>query len=594
MPRRAHLILAILLALAFQYLAPASLAQGSGSVSLTLSALNLGYGHRLHATGTVQADAPCAGGRTVDLQLKPVGTTVWTLAGSRTSAGDGSFDFALTPHRNAAYRAVATAAVVGATTCEHLASPFATGVVAAAVGFALSSPRVAAGNCVRGVITVQPNKSGQHVRLQRLGSSGWRTISTLTLDGSSRAVAKLCKTWSAVGTRSVLRATWPVQDATTAAGASAPSTLSVIKAYWMKKIDRMTAGRAAGVSIRSGGRVLYARAATAPFAPASNEKLLLSMALLDRLGPTFTIKTDAATARVRRGVVRGNLWILGHGDPSTDKHDIGVLARRIASAGVHKVRGRVMGSTAYFARDWFAPGWRRDFPATEVGLPSALTFLENRVRGRNVHRPERYAAVSLTRRLKRLGVPVRGRPGAGTPPSGLRVLASVSSPSLAGMMGHMDRLSDNFFAEVLGKRLAVAAYGPPGTIARGASVIGAWTRAHGVRIRAYDSSGLSYDDRVTPAGVTTLLQYAGGTPWGPRLRSLLPAPGQGTLEHRLGGVRVRAKTGTLVNRSALSGWVWLSRRGTWGQFSVLDRGMGSWVAKPMEDAIVRTVARYAH
>jgi D-alanyl-D-alanine carboxypeptidase/D-alanyl-D-alanine-endopeptidase (penicillin-binding protein 4) len=162
------------------------------------------------------------------------------------------------------------------------------------------------------------------------------------------------------------------------------------------------------------------------------------------------------------------------------------------------------------------------------------------------------------------------------------------------MMGHMDRISDNFFAEVLGKRLAVAVSGVPGTIAHAAAAISSWTKAHGVAIHVYDSSGLSYLDRVTPDGITRLIQFAQGTPWGPTLRSLLPTPGQGTLQGRLAGVRVHAKTGTLDFVSALSGWVWLSQLGTWAQFSILDRGMQPWVSKPMEDAIVRAVANYAH
>ena len=37
------------------------------------------------------------------------------------------------------------------------------------------------------------------------------------------------------------------------------------------------------------------------------------------------------------------------------------------------------------------------------------------------------------------------------------------------------------------------------------------------------------------------------------LRMALPHANQGTLRHRLGGVRIRAKTGTLINVSALTG-----------------------------------------
>jgi D-alanyl-D-alanine carboxypeptidase len=479
-------------------------------------------------------------------------------------------------------------------TCEQLASSAAKSTVAAAVTLTLSSLKLRAGGCVRAAIGVQPNKSGRHVSLQQRGPTGWRTFASLTLDASSHAATKLCRGWSSVGKRLTLRARWPAQDTLNVVGVSGRSILSVVEANWMLKIDRLTKGRTVGVSIRSNGRILYDRAADVPFAPASNEKLLLSMALLDRLGPSFTIRTDAGVPRLRHGVVHGNLWILGHGDPSTGKHDIGVLAHRISSAGVQRVTGSVMGSTSYFRHDWFAPGWKSFYQATEVGLPSALTFLENHVHGHNVHRPERYAARALTRRLRNLGVRVAGRPGSGAPPGGLQRVASVTSPSLVGLMTHMDHFSDNFFAEVLGKRLAVAVSGAPGTIAHAAAAISSWTQAHGVPIHVYDSSGLSYSDRVTPGGITKLLQFAQGATWGPTLRSILPSGGQGTLEGRLTGVRVHAKTGTLDYISALSGWVWLSQLGSWAQFSILDRGMAAWYAKDMEDGIVRATARYGH
>ena len=97
-----------------------------------------------------------------------------------------------------------------------------------------------------------------------------------------------------------------------ATGSSPASVLSVVKAAWMRHIGRLIGGRTVGVSIRAKGRVLYERGATSPFAPASNEKLMLSMALLDHMGTGHRIDTVAAAGPVRHGVIRGNLWILGH------------------------------------------------------------------------------------------------------------------------------------------------------------------------------------------------------------------------------------------------------------------------------------------
>ncbi|HWL90883.1 MAG TPA: D-alanyl-D-alanine carboxypeptidase, partial [Actinomycetota bacterium] len=59
------------------------------------------------------------------------------------------------------------------------------------------------------------------------------------------------------------------------------------------------------------------------------------------------------------------------------------------------------------------------------------------------------------------------------------------------------------------------------------------------------------------------------------------------------GVRVRAKTGTLIDISALSGWVWLEHEGRWGEFSIMSRGMSKSDAVAIENRIVRIVAARA-
>jgi len=55
-----------------------------------------------------------------------------------------------------------------------------------------------------------------------------------------------------------------------------------------------------------------------------------------------------------------------------------------------------------------------------------------------------------------------------------------------------------------------------------------------------------------------------------------------------------AKTGTLDDISALSGWVRLSRTGEWATFSILSGGFSPTTAKQVEDAVVSTLYRYAH
>ncbi|MFN2545704.1 MAG: D-alanyl-D-alanine carboxypeptidase/D-alanyl-D-alanine-endopeptidase [Actinomycetota bacterium] len=589
--RRTAYTIALVLALLSPFLVSA-VAQAE-SASLQLTPPRVTWGESQRASGLVAADQPCAAGRAVALERRETGATVWEDIDSTTSGDDGTFTFTFTAPTNAAYRAVVQAGLLGSVTCNEIDSAAAKGTVLAKVSLTAGRARIHAGDCVRLTSVVQPVKQGQDVRVQERSAAGWRTVSSATLDASSRAVDDRCFAWTGIGSHR-FRMLWPKQDDLNAPGASRTVSIQVLRAPWMQRIDALTAGRTVGVSIRAAGRVLYERAGQVPLIPASNEKLLLSMALLDRMDPTLRIPTIAAAPKLGgHGVVHGNLWILGRGDPSIGKGDIVELAKAIVAAGVHRITGRVMGSTSYFAHDWFARGWKPEFPKEELGLPSALTFRENHIDGRNPHDPERFAAEALTRRLRAGGVRVHGSPGSGSAPGALRQIAAIQSPPLAGLMTQMDQTSDNFFAEVLGKVLGVSVAGVPGTIAKGAGAIRGFAARHGVHLGAYDSSGLSYANRVSPDGVTKLLEYAARAEWGDTLLDVLASPGEGTLEDRLHGVQVHAKTGTLEDISALSGFVWVGKLQAWAEFSILDRGMCSCRSKPMEDAIVRTIAKAA-
>ena len=385
----------------------------------------------------------------------------------------------------------------------------------------------------------------------------------------------------------------------------APPAHAQARAAWKVSLDEVTAGKDVGVSVRLHGQPLYAKGAYQRRVPASNAKLLLTMALYNRVRPDSTITTTAAARTMTNGTVDGNLWIIGRGDPSVTgagqfgkrlpfrPAHLALLARRISDNGVRRITGRVKGAVAYFKHDWWAHGWEATFPSTYAPLASGLSFQGNNDGERNIGDPEVRAARYVTRRLRALGVHVANEAGAGSLPSGTRRIAAIRSAPLRDMVTFTNRRSSNFFAEMLGKRLSVAAGTRPGTIAGGAREVQRWAAARDVAVTAYDASGLSYDNRVSPAGMTALLEHTAGGPTFTDVRVSLPRGGQGTLEDRLTDVLLRAKTGTLSGKSALSGWVWLERRRAWASFSILSQGTTKDQAVRMENRIVRVLAERA-
>jgi len=384
-----------------------------------------------------------------------------------------------------------------------------------------------------------------------------------------------------------------VAATTPVSAAPSGAATTTVRPRWMQRIDTVVGDQAVSVVIGYQGTDLYTHRDWVRRRPASNEKLLLSMALFDRFPSTLTLPTRVLATRrpAANGVLRGDLWISGHGDPEVGPADMGELAADLKARGITRIVGRVMGSTGPFVRDWFAPGWRDYFPQDYVAIPTALTFRGNVDRlGRHIDDPERRAALGLTTRLRAAGIRVRGKPGMGVAPPGLVPLASVRSVPLRALIHRMDLWSRNFYAEVLGKYLSGRVTGLPGSIARAGRTIAAYAHAHGAPdVVAHDSSGLSYANRITAQDIVTLLQDADGQPWGATLRDVLAHGDQGTLKGRLPNVEVRAKTGTLTDISALSGWVWLNREQAWAEFSILSGGMSKSRSVAIENAIVQVV-----
>jgi D-alanyl-D-alanine carboxypeptidase len=363
---------------------------------------------------------------------------------------------------------------------------------------------------------------------------------------------------------------------------------------WVERIDHLVGEHPMSVAIGNDGDYWYRHAAWTARPPASNQKLLLSMALLDSFPPTRTIRTRVMTsAPIVDGVVQGDLWLVSRGDPENDRTGVAAPAKALADAGIRRVRGSVLGSTGPFVRDWWATGWREYFPTYYIPIPTALVFARNEdAFGRNIADPELRAAAFLAKRMEQRGIKVRRGAGVGVAPPKMRVVTQRLSAPLQGIMRRMNVYSRNLWAEVLGKYLGDET-SANSTIAGGAGAVCAFTAANGESFVCHDNSGLSYANRARAVGILRLLWLADTRAWGPVLRATLPSGGQGTLKDRLLDVRLRAKTGTLQGVSALSGWVWLRRSEGWAEFSILSSGMSPVTAKSIEDQILRVVSANA-
>lgn len=90
------------------------------------------------------------------------------------------------------------------------------------------------------------------------------------------------------------------------------------------------------------GTVLWEYEAHKPLVPASLVKLLTSYAALKVMGADYRFRTEIwADGKPLHGVLSGNLWIKGYGDPFLVPERVWLLAQKVRSQGIEKVQGGI-------------------------------------------------------------------------------------------------------------------------------------------------------------------------------------------------------------------------------------------------------------
>ncbi|WP_152363260.1 D-alanyl-D-alanine carboxypeptidase/D-alanyl-D-alanine endopeptidase [Microlunatus speluncae] len=127
------------------------------------------------------------------------------------------------------------------------------------------------------------------------------------------------------------------------------------------------------------GETLYERNGDQRMLPASNTKLFSSAAAMDVLGPSYRFHTDVlATAPVRGGTLRGDLFLKGYGDPTTLESDYVGLAKELRAAGIRRVHGDLVADDSYFDDVRLGDSWAWDDESAYYAAQiSALTLAPN-------------------------------------------------------------------------------------------------------------------------------------------------------------------------------------------------------------------------
>ncbi|MBU2590570.1 MAG: D-alanyl-D-alanine carboxypeptidase/D-alanyl-D-alanine-endopeptidase [Nitrospinae bacterium] len=183
---------------------------------------------------------------------------------------------------------------------------------------------------------------------------------------------------------------------------------------------------------------------------------------------------------------------------------------------------------------------------------------------RTISNPPLFAAKTFRSFLEKEGILVTGNITIGETPSTAKELLQKESKSLSVIIRDLNKMSNNFVAEQILKTMGAEVIAPPGTTAKGIKVVEDFLEKLGIKRGEYkmvDGSGLSKENRLTPAQIIKVLVYTDNdfTIKSDFISSLSVMGTDGTLKDR--SIRngknrsVRAKTGTLDNVSSLSGYL---------------------------------------
>ena len=142
-----------------------------------------------------------------------------------------------------------------------------------------------------------------------------------------------------------------------------------------------------GVEVRSlqSGERLFELNAAKLMMPASNMKVVTLAVTAETLGWDYRFTTSLETsATVQDGVLRGDLFVRGNGDPTINRRDtraaavLDQWAESLRAAGIHEIAGRMVGDDQAFDDEGIGDGWSWDYLQFGYAAPvGALQINEN-------------------------------------------------------------------------------------------------------------------------------------------------------------------------------------------------------------------------
>lgn len=324
--------------------------------------------------------------------------------------------------------------------------------------------------------------------------------------------------------------------------------------------------------------------------PASTQKIVTAVAALSLLGAGHEYRTRAYhTGYVSAdSVLHGDIYVRGDFDPAYSYSDVKELVRSIRGLGIRGIDGRLLADVSMKDSLLYGNGWCwDDVPCDNMPYLSPLMLERGTVypdwksySASTSFHPSIEFMRTVGRELRDLGADTL-QCAFGTVCADSPVLFYTKARTIADLLPHMMKTSDNLYAESVFYHIAGINKGRWATWKDGARLIRNVLQKAGVDtqyVEVADGSGVSLYNYISPQALLQLLRFAykDSSVYVPLYTSLPVAGVDGSLKKRMTSGKamgnVRAKTGTVSGVSSLAGYVTASN-GHLLAFSIINNGL---------------------
>ena len=348
--------------------------------------------------------------------------------------------------------------------------------------------------------------------------------------------------------------------------------------------------------------VLYSYKPQSKMIPASISKLVTAIAGLEYLGAGYEFKTVVYTddINIEDGIINGNLYLKGYGDPDLNSSDIRFLAKNILGKNITSITGNIIYDESYLDDTYYglANYYSNDTKKQYWPYVNALALDKNS----GGYNPASSAASLLQSELQSGNVQMGGIIVAGVTPTSAKQITDVSH-SMFDVLSFMNKTSDNHSAITMFKVIGAKYKGAPGTLEKGQEAVNDLLVGMGNSRSAFEileGSGLTRYNMVTSDMYIRMLKYMYDNvkDFDFFYRSLAIAGKDGTLSRRMIGGEaegnVHAKTGTINSVSTLAGYA-ITRDSELVIFYVAMNGFGGSSNGPRnkQDEICEAICQFS-